>query len=50
MDQFGIKLSILIFSIIEQLSITLQGTEVNVQDGFRAAEITLKSIERLGTD
>ena len=47
---FGIKLSILIFSIIEQLSITLQGKEVNVQDGFHAAEITLKSIERLRTD
>ena len=47
---FGIKLSILIFSIIEQVSITLQGKEVNVQDGFHAAEITLKYIERLRMD
>ena len=47
---FGLKLSILIFSMIEQLSINLQAKETNVDDCFLAVDLCIKSLERLRTD
>lgn len=47
---FGVKLSILIFSITEQMSITLQRKDANVQDGYCVAEVTLRALNRLCTD
>lgn len=47
---FGLKLSILIFSMIEQLSIALQGKSVSVQDGFLAAEVCIRGLKRLRSD
>lgn len=47
---FGVKLSILIFSITEQMSLTLQHRDTSVQDGHNVAEITIKHLERLRND
>lgn len=47
---FGLKLSILIFGMVEQLSITLQGKSVSVQDGFQAAEVCIRALNRLRSD
>ena len=47
---FGIKLSILLFSITEQMSLTLQHRDTSVQVGHYVAEITIKQLERLPSD
>ena len=47
---FSVKLSILIFSIIEQMSLTLQHSDTSVQDGHYATEITIKHLESLHSD
>ena len=47
---FGLKLSILIFSITEQLSVTLQGINTTVNDSYYAVEVCIKALERNRTD
>ena len=47
---FGLKLSHLIFSGTEQLSITLQGKNTTVQEAVTAAELTVNFLERLQQD
>ena len=47
---FGLKLSILIFSMIEQLSITLQGVDTTVNDCYYSVEVCIKGLERNRTD
>ena len=47
---FGLKLSVFIFSIIEQLSTTLQGRNTNVGDCFMAVNLCIKTLERHRTD
>ena len=44
------KLSYLIFSGTEQLSLTLQGKDITVQEGTMAAETTIEYLKRLRTD
>ena len=44
---FGLKLSHLIFSGTEQLSISLQGKDTTVQESINAAELAVKFLERL---
>ena len=39
---FGLKLSILIFGMIEQLSVTLQSINTTANDGFFAVEYVSK--------
>ena len=43
---FGLKLSFLIFSITEQLSVTLQGSNMNVQEASSAAIVARTFLER----
>ena len=47
---FGVKLSVFIFSITEQMSTTLQKKDTSVQDGYYVAEVTLRALSRLRTD
>lgn len=47
---FGMKISILLFSITEQLSCTLQGREINVDDSFMAVNACIQTLQRLRTD
>ena len=47
---FSVKLSILIFSITEQMSTTLQKKQTSVQDGYHVAEVTIRALERLRSD
>lgn len=47
---FGVKLSILLFSITEQMSRTLQSMETSVQDGYYIADVTIRALERLRLD
>ena len=47
---FGLKVSILLFSITEQLSCTLQGREINVDDSFMAVNACILTLQRLQTD
>ena len=47
---FGMKISILLFSITEQLSCTLQGREINVDDSFTAVNACIWTLQRLRTD
>ena len=43
---FGLKLSILIFSMIEQLSVTLQGIDTTVNDCYYSVDVCIKALER----
>jgi hypothetical protein len=47
---FSLKLSILIFSITEQMSIHLQKKEGSVEDGYFLVDTYLKSLRKLRTD
>ena len=47
---FGIKLSFLVFSGIEQLSISIQGKDTTVQHATQAAEVAIRYLERQRTD
>lgn len=47
---FGLKLSVLLFGITEQLSTTLQGREINVDDSFMAVKLCLQTMQRLRTN
>ena len=47
---FGLKLSFLIFSITEQLSVTLQGSNRNVQEASSAAIVARTFLERQRSD
>ena len=47
---FGLELSVLIFSMTEQLSLNLQAEETNVDDCFMAVNLCIKSLERIQTD
>ena len=47
---FGLKLSHLIFSGAEQLSITLQGKDTTVQESINAADLVVMYLERLTVD
>lgn len=40
---FGVKLSILIFSITEQMSTTLQKKQTSTQDGYHVAEVNIRA-------
>ena len=54
MDKFsaflGLKLSHLIFSGTEQLSLTLQGKDTKIQEGTMAAELAIQYLVRLQLD
>ena len=43
---FGLRLSHLLFSATEQLSLTLQGKDTTIQDAMNAANLTLAFLER----
>ena len=47
---FGVKVSIHLFGITEQLSSTLQGGEINVDDSFLAVNACIRTLQRLQTD
>ena len=47
---FGLKLSVMIFSITEQLSVTTQGVNTSVDDCFTAAHITLQGLAKYRSD
>ena len=47
---FGLKLSVLLYGITEQLSTTLQGREINVDDSFMTVKLCLQTLQRLRTD
>ena len=47
---FGLKLCILIFGMIEQLSVTLQSINTTANDGFFAVEVRIKALQRIRTD
>ena len=47
---FGLKLSHLIFSGTEQLSLTLQGKDTTIQEGTMAAELAIQYHVRLRSD
>lgn len=47
---FGLKLSIFIFSIIENLSVTLQGVNTTVNDCYYSVEVCVKAFQRSHTD
>ena len=47
---FGLKLSVLIFSLTEQLSVTLQGVTTNVDDCYFAVKVTIRGLKKLRTD
>ena len=44
---FGLKFSILLFSITEQMSIHLQNKDTVVEDGYHVVAVCIKTIERL---
>ena len=46
---FDLKLSVLLFGITKQLSTTLQGREINVDDSFMAVKLYLQTLQRLRT-
>ena len=47
---FGLKLSHLVFSGAEQLSLTLQGKDITVQEATTAAELTIQYLQRQRSD
>ena len=47
---FGLKLSYLIFSVTEQLSLTLQGKDTTIQEGVQAATLTMDFLQEQRTD
>ena len=47
---FGLKLSFFLFSITEQLSTTLQGKSINVDDCFKAVNLCIRALKRHRTD
>ena len=47
---FGLKLSHLIFSGIEQLSLTLQGKDTTIQEAIIAAELAIGHLQRQRKD
>ena len=47
---FGLKLSVLIFSLMKQLSVTLQGVTTNVDDCYFAVKFTIRGLKKLRTD
>ena len=47
---FGLKLSVLLFGITDQLSTILQGREINADDSFMAVKLCLQTLQRLRTD
>lgn len=44
---FGLKFSILLFSITEQMSTHLQSKDTIVEDGYHIVAMCIKAIERL---
>ena len=47
---FGLKLSFLIFSATEQLSITLQAVHICMQEAVTASKLTVSFLERQRSD
>jgi len=47
---FGLKLAHLIFSGSEQLSLTLQGKDITVEEAIVSAKLTVSYLERLRSD
>ena len=47
---FGLKLSILIFGITEQLSVALQGVNTTVNDSYHAVDVCIKALEKNRAD
>ena len=47
---FGLELVFLIFSITEQLSVTLQCVDTNAEDCFIAVKVTIQALESICTD
>ena len=47
---FGLKLPVLIYNIMEQLSVTLQGVDTNVEDFFKAVNVTIQGLRKHRTD
>ena len=47
---FGLKVSMLQLSITQQLSCTLRGREINVDDSFMAVNASIWTMQRLRTD
>ena len=47
---FGLKFSVLLFGITEQMSIHLQNKDTIVEDGYHIVAMCIKAIERLRTD
>ena len=47
---FGLKVSYLIFSAIEQLSLTLQWKDTTIQEGVQAASLAISFLEKQRTD
>ena len=47
---FGLELSVFIFNLTEQLSVTLQADKTNVDDCFMAVDLCIRSLERNRTD
>ena len=47
---FGLKLSILIFGITEQLSVALQGVNTTVNDSYHAVDACIKALEKNRAD
>ena len=47
---FGLRLSFLVFSTTEQLSMTLQGKDINTHDALSAAEMTKTFLQRQRSD
>lgn len=47
---FGMKLSYLVFSGIEQLSLSLQGKDTTIQEATQAAELAVHFLQRQRSD
>ena len=47
---FGLKLLYLIFAATEQLSLTLQGKDTTIQEGYQAAVVARSYFEKQRTD
>ena len=47
---FGLKLCVLIFSMIEQLSVTLQSINTTVNDCYYSVDLCIRALERNSTD
>ncbi len=47
---FGLKLSVLVFNITEQMSIHCKKGHLKVEDGYYMVEMCIKALERLRTD